>query len=95
MDAIINRLEAIKEEYNRIQNKDVETIDVYFKLTNGSTLNCRYEFLLIDESKKAITLLLGWQKIQEQKIIAFADIQCIYFFLKKQIDFINFDSCSC
>lgn len=30
MDKIINKLKTIKEEYNRIQNKDVETIDVYF-----------------------------------------------------------------
>lgn len=66
-----------------------------FILTNGSTLNCRYEFLLIDESKKAITLLFGWQKIREQKIIAFADIQCIYSFPKQQKDFINFDSLPC
>lgn len=63
MDKIINKLKTIKEEYNRIQNKDVETIDVYFKLTNGSTLNCRYEFLLINESKKTITLLFDWHKI--------------------------------
>lgn len=95
MDKILNILETIKKEYNRIQNKDVETIDVYFKLTDGSTLNCRYEFLHIDESKKAITLLFGWQKIQEQKTIAFVNIKHIYSFPKKQIDFINFDFPPC
>ena len=93
MNKIQNKLNEIKAEYEKITNKDIETLEIYFKLKNGQTLSCRYEFLIIN--KNSITLLYGWSKIREQITVNFADIQTVFWQPEVQSSFTDFDNSLC